>query len=96
MVIIGDMNINIDPESTENSQLHNALKEDLLDTFPLAGFKQTVTKCTRTIKDKAPSLLDHSWIKNMKKHVQTACYETDSDHDMVVTTLKVKGCVKKR
>ena len=30
----------------------------------------------------------------MNKHVQTLTHETDSDHDMVVTTLKVKGCVR--
>ena len=70
------------------------MKDDLLDTFPLAGFKQTVTKCTRQIKDQAPSLIDQSWVKNMDKHEQTASHDTDSDHDMVVMTLKVKGCVR--
>ena len=94
VIIIGDMNINLDPDSTDTSQLQNVLKDDLLDTFPLAGFKQMVNKCTRQVKDQAPSLLDHSWVKNMNKHVQTANYETESDHNMVVTTLKIKGIVR--
>ena len=94
VVIMGDVNINLDPDSIETSPLHNVLRDDLLDTFPLAGFKQTVTKCTRQIKDQVPSLIDQSWVKNMNKHVQTSSHDTDSDHDMVVTTLKVKGCVR--
>ena len=94
VVIMGDVNINLDPDSLETSPLQNDLKDDLLDTFPLSGFKQTVTKCTRQVKDQAPSLIDQSWVKNMNKHVQTTSHDTESDHDMIVTTLKIKGCVR--
>ena len=93
VVIMGDLNINLDPDSTETSPLHNVLKEELLDTFPLAGLKQTVTKCTRQVKDQKPSLIDQSWLNNMNKHVKTSNHDTDSDHDIIVTTLKTKGFV---
>ena len=30
----------------------------------------------------------------MNKHVQTSSHDTDSDHDIIVTTLKTKGLVR--
>ena len=61
VTIIGDLNINLDPENNENSPLHSTLKDELLDVFPLASLKQTVRNCTRQVESQKPSLLDHSW-----------------------------------
>ena len=52
VIVIGDFNVNIDPDNMENDQLNSDLKDGLLDFFPLAGLKQTVTKCTRQVNDR--------------------------------------------
>ena len=93
VTIIGDLNINLDPECNDHSPLHSVLKEELLDVFPLAGLKQTVRNCTRQVEKQTPSLIDQSWTSNMNKHVMTSSFDTESDHDIIVTTLKTKGNV---
>ena len=93
VIIIGDLNVNLDPDTSDNNPLQTVLRDELLDVFPLAGLKQTVRNNTRQIENQKASLLDQSWNSNMNKHVKTSNYDTDSDHDIIVTTLKTKGNV---
>ena len=66
---MADFNVNLDPDSQDIDPLNIELKDKLLDTFPLAGLKQTVEKCTRQVSEQRASLIDHSWISNINKHV---------------------------
>merc|ERR1712082_150193 len=93
VIIIGDLNVNLDPDTSDNNPLQTVLRDELLDVFPLAGLKQMVRNNTRQIENQKASLLDQSWNSNMNKHVKTSNYDTDSDHDVIVTTLKTKGNV---
>ena len=68
---MGDLNINLDPDNTDSDPTMIELKDKLLDVFPLAGLKQTVSKCTRQVHSQKPSLIDHSWISSMNKFVCT-------------------------
>ena len=94
ITIIGDLNINIDPENTDSDNLNAELRDSLLDAFPLAGLKQTVNNCTRQTKDGKPSLIYHSWINNINKHINTTTIDTDSDHDLVLTSLLTRGIIR--
>ena len=51
VMIIGDLNVNLDPETNDSNPLQSVLKEELLDVFPLAGLKQTVRNNTRQIEN---------------------------------------------
>ena len=65
-----------------------------MDVFPLAGLKQTVVKCTRQVSNQNPSLIDQSWTSNIKKLVDTCNIITECDHDLILTSLLVKGSVR--
>ena len=52
------------------------------------------SSCTRQVKDQRASMIDQSWTNNMNKHVKTNNIDTDSDHDLILTTLLVKGSVR--
>ena len=78
----------------DNDLLNSELKDSLLDVFPLAGLKQTVNNCTRQVKNQRPSLIYHSWTSNMTKHIKTCTIDTESDHDLVMTSLLTKGTVR--
>ena len=88
---MGDFNINLWED--EGAIVNNELKDCLLDRFPLFGLTQTVRKTTRHCQGNISTLIDHSWVSNMKKFVQTRNIETISDHDLILTTIKTKGNV---
>ena len=91
---MGDFTVTLDPDNADSDQLSIDLKDNLLEIFLLVGLKQTVTSCTRQVQSQKPSLIDHSWVSSINKLVSTINIETDSDHDMVLTTLMVRGTVR--
>ena len=58
VAILGDFNVNLDPTSTDSSNVTLRLKDKLLNTFPLAGLVQMVEKCTRHCRGRKSSLID--------------------------------------
>ena len=93
IIIMGDFNVNMDTENRELDQNANEFKNMLLDVFPLMGLCQTVKHNTRKIQGQRSALLDHSWISNLNKHIKTSTFDTESDHDLIVTNIKIKGAV---
>ena len=83
---MGDFNIDLNMDAVDGMTVD--MRNRLLDTLLLAGFSQLVNKSTRFCSNSIPSLLDHSWINNMTKHVQTTLIETDSDHDAILRIIK--------
>ena len=51
-------------------------------------------ECTRFCSNSAPTLIDHIWITNVRKLVQTRIINTVSDHELISATVKTKGFVK--
>ena len=47
VAVIGDFNINLDPDFTDLSTVMLKLKDRLLDMYPLTGLVQVVENCTR-------------------------------------------------
>ena len=92
-VLIGDFNINLDPENTENQYHNEEFKDKLLDTLPLAGYTQLVRNNTRHRIGNKSTLIDHSWTNRVNKHVQTRNIDSDSDHDIILTTVLTNGNV---
>lgn len=92
LLIIGDFNINLEDLVNLQNRVQQ-LKDSLLDRFPLKGLTQTVRKVKRHLFSSISSLIDHSWLNNMQKFVQTRNIESPSDHDIILTTVKVKGNV---
>lgn len=90
-ILIGDFNVNLDQDNSENPYLSEELKDKLLDTLPLAGYTQLVKENTRHRNGNKSTLIDHSWTNNVNKHVHTKNLESDSDHDIILTTLLTKG-----
>merc|ERR1712240_800550 len=90
LIIIGDFNINLLDDNNGNT---NEMKDSLLDRFPLLGLTQTVRNSTRHSENSNSSLIDHSWVSNMRKFIQTRNIESTSDHDAIITTVKIKGNV---
>ena len=84
ITIMGDLNINLDSDNVDTDLLNSDLKNSLLDTFPLAGLKHTVTDCTRRVQNQRPSLIDQSWTSNMNKLMQTINVELVSDHNILL------------
>ena len=95
-ILIGDFNVNLDNDNTENPYLSEELKNNLLDTLPLAGFTQLVKENTRHRIGNKSTLIDHSWTNNVNKHLHTKNLESDSDHDIILTTLLLKGSISTR
>ena len=91
-IIMGDYNVNLDQNYNENH--NNILKNLLLETLPMSGFTQLVNGATRFSSCSNPSLIDHAWCNNLTKHIGTKSYNTDSDHDLIITDLKIKGKFK--
>ena len=91
LAILGDFNINL----TEDGNTHNTneLKDMLLDRLPLVGLTQTVRNNTRHCSNSISSLIDHCWISNMRKYIQTRNIEATLDHDVILTEVKIKGTV---
>ena len=92
-ILIGDFNINLDPENLEDPNENEDFKDKLLNSLPLAGYTQMVRHNTRHRKGNKPMLIDHSWTNKVMKHVQTRNLESDSDHDIILTTVLTKGNV---
>ena len=92
-ILIGDFNINLDPENIDDQNDNEDFKDKLLDSLPLAGYTQMVRHNTRHRKGNKPTLIDHSWTNRVMKHVQTRNIESDSDHDIILTTVLTKGNV---
>ena len=74
VIIMGDFNVNIDPTNNDNDPVNIEMKDKLLDILPLAGLKQTVTKCSRQVNGQKASMIDHAWVSNMTKHVKTTIW----------------------
>ena len=58
VIIMGDFNVNIDPTNNDNDPVNIEMKDKLLDILPLAGLKQTVTKCSRQVNGQKASMID--------------------------------------
>ena len=93
LVIMGDFNVNLLDDDNGVSSV-SELKDMILERFPLHGLTQTVRKETRHGSGVQSSLIDHCWLSNMCKHIQTRNAETSSDHDAIISTIKLKGNVK--
>ena len=93
MVILGDFNVNLNGEAEEVNNNNSILKDMVLDTLPLEGFTQIVSKNTRHCSNFKSSLIDHIWNKNMSKLVQVKQIETSSDHDLILAIVKINGTV---
>ena len=93
-IVMGDSNINLNNEQNNNAHLFPELKDRLLETLPLEGFTQAVRNDTRHCSGQKSSLLDHFWNRNMTKLVQIRQIETESDHDLILATVKIEGKVK--
>ena len=93
IILIGDFNINLDPKNNDNLNYNEEFKDKLLDTLPLAGYTQMVRRHTRHRQGNKSTLIDHSWTNRVNKHVQTRNIESDSDHDIILTTVLTKGNV---
>ena len=91
MIIMGNFNINLC--DTEDFGNNSELKDNLLDRFPLLGLTQTVRKPSRHCSNSISTLIDHSWVSNMKKFISTKNVESTSDHDLIITSVKTKGNV---
>ena len=37
-----------------------------------------------------PSIIDHSWSNNLTKHISTSIFNTDSDHEILLTIVNAK------
>ena len=93
-LIIGDFNINLDDNNTMINQRNSDMKDKLLNVLPLSGFVQIIKDCTRFCSNSLPTLIDHIWISNMNKFVHSRIINTDSDHELIMATVKTKGMVK--
>ena len=60
-ILIGDFNINLDPENNDDLNYNEEFKDKLLDTLPLAGYTQMVRRHTRHRQGNTSTLIDHSW-----------------------------------
>ena len=89
MAVMGYFNINLDPDSTDSSTVTLRIKDK--DMYPLAGPVQVVEKCTRHCQGQRSSLIDQVWLNKVLKHVVTKTITTDSNHDLIVRTLKTAG-----
>ena len=61
-------------------------KDKLLNTLPLLGFVQM---------NSVPALIDHIWLTNVRKLVQTQIIDSESDHELITATVKTKVIVQK-
>ena len=61
--------------------------------LPTEGLTQIIKKETRHCSNTKASLIDHIWLKNLSKLVQTKNIETSSDHDLIVSIHKINGTV---
>ena len=91
--MMGEFNMNIYLANDDNYQVNSAMKDKLLDFLLLADLKQTIMKSTKQVNGQKASLIDKAWVSNMTKHVKTNNIDMDSDHDMILTTVKTKGSV---
>ena len=93
VAILGDFNVNFNNDTDEVNQNNIILKDLVLDTLPLEGFTQIVKNNTRHCNNSKSLLIDHIWIKNMSKLVQTKQFESQSDHDIILAVVKINGTV---
>ena len=91
ILIMGDFNIDLEVKTNYPTQA--LFKDKLLDNLPIIGLTQTVNKTTRHSSNSRSTLIDHSWNNNMNKHITTNNIDSTSDHDLIMTKLKIKGDV---
>ena len=93
-IILGDFNIDLTDENNTFIQLQQDFKDSLLNCLPLAGFTQIVKNPTRHCSGRKSSLIDHVWLNNLSKMEQVRNVSTESDHDLIITKVLIKGKVK--
>ena len=93
VVIHGDFNVNLNNEEEDMNNNNSVPKDMLLDTLPIEGFTQVIKNNTRHCRNSKSSLIDHIWTKNMSKMIQAKQQETQSDHDLISTVVKINGNV---
>ena len=93
-LLIGHFNINLDDSVNSFNHRNMEFKDKLLNTLPLLGFVQMLRECTRFCSNSVPTLIDHIWITNVRKLVQTRIIDNESDHELITATVKTKCFVK--
>ena len=93
-IILGDFNIDLTDNDSTFLQLQQEFKDNLLNYLPLAGYTQIIKNPTRHCNGKKSTLIDHIWLNNLSKMEQVCNISTDSDHDLIMTKVRIKGKVK--